>query len=102
MLCRGGVYTYYEVPGKPIKPEHWQRKMEYSLLKPPEWAYDYDLVQNGGAATTVVMPSSGKSITVGVPSAPAAVNRLQAVVPLLVTRRPRRFSTSKGCDFFEC
>ena len=68
MLCRGPVYTYYEVPGKPIKPEHWQRKIEYSLLKPPEWAFDYDLVQNAGPVTTVVIPASGKSITVGSPS----------------------------------
>lgn len=45
ILCRGAVYTYYEVAGGPFKPEHWARKLDYGLLRPPFWTSEFDVVQ---------------------------------------------------------
>ncbi len=44
-LGRGATYTYFEAQGAPIKPEHWQRKLDNDLLRPPFWAERFDLVQ---------------------------------------------------------
>lgn len=44
-LVRGGVFTYYEQFGSVVKPSHWARKLEYKLLRPPQWASQFDLVQ---------------------------------------------------------
>ncbi|MBX9692802.1 MAG: hypothetical protein K2Z81_10490, partial [Cyanobacteria bacterium] len=46
MLCRGSVYTYYEMPGGPIAPVHWERKLQYGLLRAPEWARRFDIAQD--------------------------------------------------------
>lgn len=46
MLCRGALYTYYEIPGAAIKPEHWDRKLEFAMVRPPSWVSDFDLVQD--------------------------------------------------------
>lgn len=45
MLVRGGVYTYYEVSGTPMRAEHLKRKLQYDLLRPPIWARTFDVVQ---------------------------------------------------------
>lgn len=45
-LCRGGVFTYYEQLGGVVKPTHWMRKLEYKLLRPPQWASQFDIVQD--------------------------------------------------------
>jgi hypothetical protein len=50
MLCRGPVYTYYEMPGASIKPEHWERNLEYAMVRPPDWTYEFDIVQDPAAA----------------------------------------------------
>jgi hypothetical protein len=49
VLARGAVYTFYEVPAVNIKPEHWQRKLEFALVKPPTWAEKFDLIQEQSA-----------------------------------------------------
>lgn len=45
MLVRGGVYTFYEVSGTPMRAEHLKRKLQYDLLRPPIWARTFDVVQ---------------------------------------------------------
>ena len=45
MLVRGGVYTYYEVSGAPMRVEHLKRKLQFDLLRPPVWARTFDVVQ---------------------------------------------------------
>ncbi|MGD9684254.1 MAG: hypothetical protein AB7W16_24070, partial [Candidatus Obscuribacterales bacterium] len=45
-LCRGGLYNYYEVGGGPFKREHWLRKLDFGLLRPPIWASQFDFVRN--------------------------------------------------------
>ena len=45
MLVRGGVYTFYEVSGAPMRAEHLKRKLQYDLLRPPVWAQTFDVVQ---------------------------------------------------------
>lgn len=52
MLCRGAVYTYYEVAGGPITPEHWERKLQFALVRPPSWTNDFDIVQEGSVVRT--------------------------------------------------
>ena len=49
VLARGAVYTYYEVPAVNIKPEHWQRKLDLALVKPPTWTERFDLIQEQAA-----------------------------------------------------
>ena len=44
-LCRGAVYTYYEVAGGPLKPEHWDRKLQYTMSLPPRWTADFEVQQ---------------------------------------------------------
>lgn len=50
-LARGAMYAYYELPGGPIKPEHWSRKLDFSLLRPPTWADQFDLIQDQTSGT---------------------------------------------------
>lgn len=45
-LCRGGLYNYYEVGGGPFKREHWLRKLDFGLLRPPIWASQFDFVRD--------------------------------------------------------
>ncbi len=45
MLVRGGVYTFYEISGSPMKAEHLKRKLQFDLLRPPVWAQTFDVVQ---------------------------------------------------------
>jgi hypothetical protein len=45
-VYRGAMYTYYELSGGPIKPEHWDRKMEYGFLIPPTWTEQFEIVQD--------------------------------------------------------
>jgi hypothetical protein len=45
MLVRGGVYTYYEVSGAPMRAEHLKRKLQFDLLRPPVWARTFDVIQ---------------------------------------------------------
>jgi len=52
MLCRGAVYTYYEVAGAAITPEHWERRLQYALVRPPDWTHDFDIVQEGSVVRT--------------------------------------------------
>jgi hypothetical protein len=44
ILCRGAVYSFYETPGDAITPAHWQRRLDYGLLKPPFWCDPFQLV----------------------------------------------------------
>ncbi len=44
-LCRGAQYTYYEVPGGPMKPESWARKLDLGLVRAPLWAANFDIIQ---------------------------------------------------------
>lgn len=41
-LCRGGVYTLFELAGGPFAKRHWDRKLKYDLLRPPIWARLFD------------------------------------------------------------
>jgi len=45
MLVRGGVYTFYEVSGMPLRAEHLKRKLQFDLLRPPIWTRTFDVVQ---------------------------------------------------------
>ncbi|PZM80418.1 MAG: hypothetical protein DKT66_14240 [Candidatus Melainabacteria bacterium] len=45
MLVRGGVYTFYEVSGTPLRTEHLKRKLQFDLLRPPVWARTFDVIQ---------------------------------------------------------
>lgn len=45
MLCRGGVYTYYEFPGRPITADGWERKLQAGAARPPRWVAEFDAVQ---------------------------------------------------------
>ncbi len=45
MLVRGGVYTFYEVSGTPMRAEHLKRKLQYDLLRPPVWTRSFDVIQ---------------------------------------------------------
>jgi hypothetical protein len=44
-LSRGAMYTYYEVPGGPLKPEHWERKLQFATIQPPRWTADFEVQQ---------------------------------------------------------
>lgn len=50
-LGRGAVYTYYETAGGPFKPEHWTRKLNFGLLRPPSWTSHFDIVVEGAPKT---------------------------------------------------
>jgi hypothetical protein len=52
ILARGAQYTYYEMPGTPMGALHWQRKLDFAMLKVPFWTDKFDLVQSA--------PPSGK------------------------------------------
>lgn len=56
-LCRGPVYTVYEVAGGPYPLRHWQRKIQFDLLQPPIWARLFDFIQSREA------PRQGKAST---------------------------------------
>lgn len=43
-LYRGAVYSFYETPGDPISAAHWQRQLDYGLVKPPLWCDSFQLV----------------------------------------------------------
>ncbi|MGH9547798.1 MAG: DUF3160 domain-containing protein [Terriglobales bacterium] len=45
MLCRGAVYTYYEIPGARIAAKHWERKLQYGMVRSPDWTNDFEMVQ---------------------------------------------------------
>jgi hypothetical protein len=45
VLCRGPLYSYYEVAGGPITQAHWERKLQYNLVRPCEWTLDFDLLR---------------------------------------------------------
>lgn len=45
MLVRGGLYTFYEVSGSPMRNEHLKRKLQFDLFKPPIWTRTFDVVQ---------------------------------------------------------
>ncbi len=45
-VYRGAMYTYYEISGGPIKPEHWDRKMEFGFLIPPTWTEQFEILQD--------------------------------------------------------
>ena len=53
MLVRGGVYTYYEVSGAPMRTEHLKRKLQFDLLRPPVWARTFDVVQEAAGKEPV-------------------------------------------------
>lgn len=44
-LSRGATYTFYEVPGGPLKPEHWERKLQFTTVQPPRWTADFEVQQ---------------------------------------------------------
>lgn len=46
MLTRGGCYTYYEIQGGPQRDEHWERKLTYNLLLPPDWTRKFTIVHD--------------------------------------------------------
>lgn len=45
-VARGAMYSYHELPGGPIKPEHLERKMEFGFLSPPTWAEQFEVIQD--------------------------------------------------------
>ncbi len=45
-LCRGAVYTYYELRGGPITAEAWQHKLNLALVHSPKWTAEFDLIQS--------------------------------------------------------
>ncbi|RTL35596.1 MAG: DUF3160 domain-containing protein [Candidatus Melainabacteria bacterium] len=45
-VARGAMYSYHELPGGPIKPEHLERKMEFGFLSPPNWAEQFEVIQD--------------------------------------------------------
>jgi hypothetical protein len=49
MLVRGGLYTYYELSGSPLRAEHIKRKLQFDLLRPPIWARTFDVIQETAA-----------------------------------------------------
>lgn len=54
MLVRGGVYTFYETSGAPMRAEHLKRKLQYDLLRPPVWARDFDVIQEAAGKEPTV------------------------------------------------
>jgi hypothetical protein len=50
-LSRGAVYTYFELAGGPLKKEHWARKLEYSLVRSPNWTAEFDVIQSDAQVT---------------------------------------------------
>jgi hypothetical protein len=44
-LARGGLYTFFEIPGDPIPDIHWQRQLDFSMLSLPSWTKAFDVVQ---------------------------------------------------------
>lgn len=46
VVCRGAAYAFYETPGSPLSIAHWQRRLDYGLLKPPFWCDPFQLVDD--------------------------------------------------------
>jgi hypothetical protein len=44
LVARGGIYSFYEVPGVAGTEAQWSRKLEYGFLKPPFWCEPFQLV----------------------------------------------------------
>jgi len=44
LIARGGIYSFYEVPGIAATEAQWSRKLEYGFLKPPFWCEPFQLV----------------------------------------------------------
>jgi hypothetical protein len=40
------MYSYHELHGGPIKPEHLDRKMEFGFLNPPSWTEQFEFIQD--------------------------------------------------------
>ncbi|PWU02406.1 MAG: hypothetical protein C5B53_01685 [Candidatus Melainabacteria bacterium] len=49
LLCRGAVYSFYEAPGDPISHPHWQRMLDYGLLKSPFWCDAFQVVDQASS-----------------------------------------------------
>jgi hypothetical protein len=49
LLCRGAVYSFYETPGDPISHPHWQRMLDYGLLKSPFWCDAFQVVDESSS-----------------------------------------------------
>jgi hypothetical protein len=49
LLCRGAVYSFYETPGDPISHPHWQRMLDYGLLKSPFWCDSFQVVDEASS-----------------------------------------------------
>jgi len=45
-VARGAMYSYHEMQGGPIKPEHLERKMEFGFLSPPSWTEQFEVIQD--------------------------------------------------------
>lgn len=45
-VARGALYSYHELHGGPLKPEHLERKMEFGFLSPPTWAEQFEVIQD--------------------------------------------------------
>lgn len=45
-VARGALYSYHELQGGPIKPEHLERKMEFGFLTPPPWTDQFEVIQD--------------------------------------------------------
>ncbi len=48
-LGRGAMYTYFELAGQAVTPEHWLRKVDNDMLRPTFWAEKFDTVQEAVA-----------------------------------------------------
>jgi hypothetical protein len=46
VVCRGAVYSYYEVHDQPMTQEHWLRNLQYGFFRPPFWCDSFHLVNN--------------------------------------------------------
>ncbi|CAN5397791.1 hypothetical protein BH10CYA1_BH10CYA1_00090 [soil metagenome] len=45
-VARGAMYSYHELHGGPINPEHLERKMEFGFLSPPSWTEQFEVIQD--------------------------------------------------------
>lgn len=73
-LCRGALYSYYELTGGPFKKEHWARKKTYGFLRPPGWIARMDIINDAGSSFVApVAPAAAPAATpVATPAGAAA------------------------------
>jgi hypothetical protein len=71
-LCRGGLYSYYELTGGPFKKEHWARKKTYGFLRPPGWISRLDIINDAGVSFAAPAAQSDPAASAAKQAATAA------------------------------